>query len=117
VILLIRRTSFWKSIVRKDTVFVSSIKSDVNPYQFKFCKHALHVMQKTIRNVDEKLFEQLKKAARTKEMTVGEAVNEAVLQWLNSQEEPELSIMEFEPISLSEEGEVLSESYEEELYG
>lgn len=73
-------------------------------------------MQKTIRNVDEALFEEAKKVAREKGLTVGEAVNEALANWINSQEDPELSIMDLEPLRLGTEKN-LSESYEEELYG
>lgn len=74
-------------------------------------------MPKTIRNIDDAVFKQAKKLASQKDMNLGEAVNEALLNWINSQEEPELTIMDLEPMSLSEKDENLSESYEEELYG
>jgi hypothetical protein len=74
-------------------------------------------MPKTIRNIDDDVFEEAKRVAKAKDMNLGEAVNEALVNWLSSQEDPELSIMDFEPISLSGEDGNLSENYEEKLYG
>lgn len=72
-------------------------------------------MQKTVRNVDEDVFEEAKKLASEKGLNMGEAVNRALLEWISSEKEPELDIMDFEPVSLGDESS--SENYEEELYG
>jgi len=74
-------------------------------------------MQKTVRNVDGDIFEEAKKLASEKDLNMGDVVNRALLDWINSEKEPELDIMDFEPVKISDEGENLSESYEEELYG
>ncbi|QGA80810.1 hypothetical protein [Candidatus Nanohalobium constans] len=74
-------------------------------------------MQKTVRNVDEDIFEEAKKLASEKGLNMGEAVNRALLDWISSEKEPELDIMEFEPVEMSDEDENLSENYREELYG
>lgn len=72
-------------------------------------------MQKSIRNIDDAVFEEAKKLAADKDIAVGEAVNEALLKWINENRRPEKDINDFEPVSLGEED--LSESYEEEIYG
>ena len=74
-------------------------------------------MQKTVRNVDEDVFEEAKKLASEKDLNMGDVVNRALIDWISSEKEPELDIMDFEPVKISDEGENLSESYEEELYG
>lgn len=74
-------------------------------------------MQKTVRNVDEDVFEEAKKLAREKGLNMGDVVNRALLDWISSEKEPELDIMDFEPVEMSDEDENLSESYREELYG
>jgi hypothetical protein len=72
-------------------------------------------MQKTVRNVDEDIFEKAKEVAREKGLNMGDVVNRALLDWVNDQIEPELDINDFDPVSLGSES--LSEDYEEELYG
>jgi len=72
-------------------------------------------MQKSIRNIDESVFEEAKKVASEKDMSVGEAVNEALLKWLTENHEPEKDINDFEPVSIGEED--LSDGYEEKIYG
>jgi antitoxin component of RelBE/YafQ-DinJ toxin-antitoxin module len=74
-------------------------------------------MQKTVRNVDEDVFEEAKKLASKKGLNMGDVVNRALLDWISSEKEPELDIMDFEPVEMSDEDENLSESYREELYG
>jgi antitoxin component of RelBE/YafQ-DinJ toxin-antitoxin module len=74
-------------------------------------------MQKTVRNVDEDVFEEAKKLASEKGLNMGDVVNRALLDWISSEKEPELDIMDFEPVEMSDEDENLSESYREELYG
>ena len=74
-------------------------------------------MQKTVRNVDEDIFERAKKVANEKDLNMGDVVNRALLAWINREREPELDIMDFEPVEMSEEGENLSENYRKELYG
>ena len=72
-------------------------------------------MQKTVRNVDEDVFEEAKKLASEKGLNMGDVVNRALLDWISSEKEPELDIMDFEPVSMGDENS--SENYEEELYG
>ena len=72
-------------------------------------------MQKTVRNVDEDVFEEAKKLASEKGLNMGDMVNRALLDWISSEKEPELDIMDFEPVSMGDENS--SENYEEELYG
>jgi len=74
-------------------------------------------MQKTVRNVDEGVFEEAKKLASEKGLNMGDVVNRALLDWISSEKEPELDIMDFEPVEMSDKDENLSESYREELYG
>lgn len=74
-------------------------------------------MQKTVRNVDEDVFEEAKRLASEKGLNMGEVVNRALLEWISSEKEPELDIMDFEPVEMSDEDENLSESYREKLYG
>jgi hypothetical protein len=74
-------------------------------------------MQKTVRNVDEDVFEEAKKLASEKDLNMGDVVNRALLDWISSEKESELDIMDFEPVEMSDEDENLSESYREELYG
>lgn len=80
-----------------------------------FVLRVLPVMQKTVRNVDEDIFEKAKRIAEKKGLRMGDAVNEALMDWISSQEEPELSITEFEPLESGSES--LSENYREEIYG
>jgi len=72
-------------------------------------------MPKTIRNIDNDLFKKLKKRAQDMDLTVGEALNRAMVDWLNNNQDPEVDINDLEPLNLGEEN--LSENYEEELYG
>jgi hypothetical protein len=74
-------------------------------------------MQKTVRNVDEDIFEEAKKLASEKDLNMGDVLNRALIDWISSEKEPELDIMDFEPVQMSDEDENLSESYREELYG
>ena len=67
--------------------------------------------------MDEDVFEEAKKLASEKDLNMGDVVNRALIDWISSGKEPELDIMDFEPVKISDEGENLSESYEEELYG
>lgn len=78
-------------------------------------KHALLVTQKTVRNVDEDVFEEAKKLASEKGLNMGDVVNRALLDWISSEKEPELDIMDFEPVNTGDENS--SENYEEELHG
>ncbi|MDY6769708.1 MAG: hypothetical protein SVU88_01920 [Candidatus Nanohaloarchaea archaeon] len=73
------------------------------------------MVTKTIRGVDEELFNRFKSKAAEEGVTVGEAVNMAMLEWLS--EEAEVSIMELEPVSWGEETANLSENVDAALYG
>ncbi|MFB6226056.1 MAG: hypothetical protein ABEJ02_01760 [Candidatus Paceibacteria bacterium] len=81
-----------------------------------FVSPALHVMQKTIRNVDENVFEKAKRVADEKGIRMGDAVNEALLNWITDEVKPEKSIMDFEPLESGKDGN-LSEEYEDDIYG
>jgi hypothetical protein len=71
-------------------------------------------MQKTVRNVDEDVFEEAKKLASEKDLNMGDVVNRALIDWISSEKEPELDIMDFEPVSMEDKNS--GEDYEEELY-
>ena len=73
-------------------------------------------MQKTVRNVDEDIFERAKKLAKEKDIRIGDVVNEALLAWISQEKEPESNIMDFEPVESDLESN-LSENYEKEIYG
>jgi predicted nucleic acid-binding protein len=71
-------------------------------------------MKQNVRIVDEDILERAKKLAAEKDLNMGDVVNRALLEGISSESEPELDIMDFEPVSLGDENS--SESFEEELY-
>ncbi|PSG99395.1 MAG: hypothetical protein BRC29_04725 [Nanohaloarchaea archaeon SW_7_43_1] len=72
-------------------------------------------MSKTIRGLDEKVFQEFKAQAKSEGMTIGEAVTEAMVDWLDREEK--ISMDSLEAWDWGENTEKLSEDYEEELYG
>jgi hypothetical protein len=72
-------------------------------------------MSKTIRGIDSEVFQKFKARAKEKDKTIGEAVTEAMIDWLDRDEK--VSLDEFEAWDWGEDSEKLSEEYEEELYG
>jgi phenylpyruvate tautomerase PptA (4-oxalocrotonate tautomerase family) len=72
-------------------------------------------MSKTIRGIDEEVFREFKARAKSEDRTIGEAVTEAMVEWLNRDDD--VSIDDFEAWDWGEGTENLSEDYEKELYG
>ena len=66
----------------------------------------------SIRGIDEDTFKEFKLEAQKRDKTVGEAVNEAMLAWLDSKDKISLDERDW-----GEGTEELSEEYEDELYG
>ena len=75
----------------------------------------MYYMSTSIRGLDEEVFQELKAEAQKQGKTVGKAVNEAMIEWLDSGEK--VSLDEFEAWDWGEGTEKLSEEHEEELYG
>lgn len=75
----------------------------------------MYHMSKTIRGIDEEVFQEFKAKAKSQDQNIGEAVTEAMIEWLDR--DKEVSIDEFEAWDWGEGTENLSENYEEELYG
>lgn len=73
-------------------------------------------MSKTIRGIDDETFREFKAKAQKEGRTIGEAVTEAMSQWLNDTDE-EVSLDEIDAWDWGEGTKNLSEEYEEELYG
>jgi hypothetical protein len=69
----------------------------------------------SIRGIDEDTFKEFKLEAQKRDKTVGEAVNEAMLAWLDSKDK--ISLDEMDAWDWGEGTEELSEEYEDELYG
>ena len=72
-------------------------------------------MSKSIRGIDEEVFREFKAEAQRREKNLGDAVTEAMSNWLDREEK--VSLDEFEAWDWGEGTESLSEEHEEELYG
>ncbi|MFB6099971.1 MAG: hypothetical protein ABEK16_01745 [Candidatus Nanohalobium sp.] len=73
-------------------------------------------MSKTIRGIDDEVFREFKAEAQKEGKTVGDAVNEAMLNWL-SRSGGEGSLDDMNAFDWGEDSEKLSTKFEEELYG
>lgn len=73
-------------------------------------------MSKTIRGIDDETFREFKAKAQKEGKNIGEAVTEAMSQWLDETDE-KVPLDEFEAWDWGEGTEKLSEEYEDELYG
>jgi plasmid stability protein len=73
-------------------------------------------MSKTIRGIDEDTFREFKAKAQREGRTIGDAVTEAMSQWL-SQTGEKVSLDEMDAWDWGEGTEELSSDYEEEIYG
>lgn len=73
-------------------------------------------MSRTIRGIDEDTFREFKAKAQKEDRTIGEAITEAMSQWLDETDE-KIPLDEMDAFDWGEDAEKLSEEYEEELYG
>lgn len=71
-------------------------------------------MTKSIRGIDDEVFQEFKAKAASEGKNVGEALNEAMIDWLDSSGEADLD--DLDAWNWGEDSESLSEDYEEELY-
>jgi len=76
-------------------------------------------MNTTIRNIDDKVFHELKIEATKEGITVGQATTQAIEVWLKSKKEKnkKRSLKEIEPVSFGEEDKKLSTDIKKALYG
>lgn len=77
-------------------------------------------MNITIRNIDSRLYREMKAEATREGINIGTAINSAIRMWLNrkrTQAKPERSFLELEPIDFGPGTENLSEEHDKYLYG
>lgn len=73
-------------------------------------------MSTSIRGIDDETFKEFKAEAQKRGKTVGDAVNEAMLNWLDEKDE-KIALDDMDAWDWGEETESLSEDFEDELYG
>ncbi|QGA80308.1 hypothetical protein [Candidatus Nanohalobium constans] len=73
-------------------------------------------MSRTIRGIDDETFREFKAKAQKEGRTIGDAVTEAMSQWLNETKE-DVSLDDMDAWDWGEGTEKLSEEHEDELYG
>lgn len=71
----------------------------------------------SIRNVDEKLFKQIKIEAEKRDITVGDAVNQALKQWMLESHTKKGRKLAFAPIKTGTAQTKTSEEVDDILYG
>jgi phenylpyruvate tautomerase PptA (4-oxalocrotonate tautomerase family) len=76
----------------------------------------MYYMPKTIRGIDDETFREFKAKAQKEDRTIGEAITEAMSQWLDKTDE-KIPLDEMDAFDWGEDAEKLSKEYEEELYG
>ncbi len=74
-------------------------------------------MDTTIRNIDPFIYKKLKARASEEGISIGEAVNKAVGQWLNFEKKKEKSIRDIKPEHFGYYNKNLSEEIDSVLYG
>ena len=74
-------------------------------------------MDTTIRNIDDLLYKKLKIKAAQEGLSIGEAVNRALSQWMNPEKKAKRSILEIRPEHFGYNNRNLSEDYDNILYG
>ncbi len=72
---------------------------------------------KTVRGVDERLFRRVKGRAAEKGISIGEALNAAMNEWVAEEEDAEMHLADLEPTDWGEENKTLSEDADDVLYG
>lgn len=73
-------------------------------------------MSKSIRGIDDEIFREFKAKAQKNGRNIGEAMTEAMTQWLNETNE-DASLDDMDAWDWGEGTEKLSEEYEDEIYG
>ena len=73
--------------------------------------------QITVKEVDEKAFQELKAQAAKNKMTVGAALTLAIETWLSSTKRAKADLAELKAVSWGQGTERLSEKIDEALYG
>ena len=74
-------------------------------------------MDTTIRNIDPSVYKSLKAKATTDGITIGEAINRAVREWLNLDLKKHNSFLDVKPEHFGKQHVYLSEEIDEILYG
>ena len=74
-------------------------------------------MDTTIRNIDPFVYKSLKAKAAADDITIGEAINRAVREWLNIEPKKHKSILDIKPEHFGRQHMYLSEEIDEILYG
>lgn len=74
-------------------------------------------MTKTIRNVNKRIFAELKAEAAREGLSVGEALNLAILSWLERRKSKKLNFMEMKTESWGKGTEKTSKEIDKILYG
>lgn len=74
-------------------------------------------MTTTIRNVNKKIFAEFKAEATREGLSVGEALNMAILAWLERRKKKKLSLKDFKPTNWGKGTEKTSEEIDKILYG
>ena len=87
---------------------------DINSYISNVI-HVLH-MDTTIRNIDDLLYKKLKIKAAKEGLSIGEAVNRALSQWMKSGKKTKHSILEIRPEHFGYNNRNLSEDHDTILY-
>ncbi|HLC86468.1 MAG TPA: hypothetical protein VJG30_04240 [Candidatus Nanoarchaeia archaeon] len=73
--------------------------------------------QITVKEVEEKTFQELKAEAVRRKLTVGTALTLAIENWLSSLKKPKESLLKWKPTNWGPGTERLSEQVDEVLYG
>ncbi|MEW5761262.1 MAG: hypothetical protein AB1779_10915 [Candidatus Thermoplasmatota archaeon] len=75
------------------------------------------MMDTTIRNIDERIYRQLKAKAAMDGISVGKAITQAIKVWLNEERgEKKASLLDIKPESFGKKNLRLSEEMDEILY-
>lgn len=74
-------------------------------------------MTTTVRNVNKKMFAELKAEAAREGLGVGEALNMAILVWLERRRKKKMSLKDFKPTNWGKGTEKASEEIDKTLYG
>src|SRR5665648_923131 len=77
--------------------------------------HVLH-MDTTIRNIDDLLYKKLKIKAAQEGLSIGEAINRALSQWMKPENKTKRSILEIRPEHFGYNNRNLSEDHDNILY-
>ena len=93
---------------------VSPLQPPISTYYF--ATHVLH-MDTTIRNIDPSVYKSLKAKAIADGITIGEAINRVVREWLNLEPKKHKNLPDVKPEHFGKQHVYLSEGIDEILYG